>query len=205
MSKAKITRENIIKKAAELFNQKGYSGVSMSDIMRATGLQKGGIYNHFQSKEELALSALDLAFSLVNQRFINALKGKTHAIERLQAITSVYLSFVVDEPPLPGGCPILNTAIESDDTNSVLRVKTEQTMNNWRQLICQIIEKGIAEGEISQTVEADMVATIVISNLEGALMMSQLYKKHIHMERSIKHLNKYLTSLVLEKDELEHK
>jgi TetR/AcrR family transcriptional regulator, transcriptional repressor for nem operon len=196
MSKAKITRENILQKAAELFNKKGYSGVSMSDIMRATGLQKGGIYNHFQSKEELALNALDLAFNLVNQRFLNVLKGKAHAIERLEAIISLYLTFVIDEPLLPGGCPILNTAIDNDDTNSALLLKTQEAMNSWRQLICQIIEKGIARGEISQTVEADFVATIIISSLEGALMMSQLYKKRIHMERVNEHLNKYLKSLL---------
>ncbi len=196
MSKAKITRENILQKAAELFNKKGYSGVSMSDIMRATGLQKGGIYNHFQSKEELALNALDLAFNLVNQRFLSALKGKTHAIERLEAIISVYLSFVIDQPLIPGGCPILNTAIESDDTNSALHLRTQEAMNSWRQLICQIIDKGIARGEISQTVEADMVATIIISNLEGALMMSQLYRKRIHMERVSEHLKGYVKSLL---------
>ncbi len=205
MSKAKITREKILRKAAELFNQKGYSGVSMSDIMQATGLQKGGIYNHFQSKEELALHALDLAFNLVNQRFLDAIKGKTHAIERLQAITSVYLSFVLGEPLIPGGCPILNTAIESDDTNLVLRAKTQEAMNSWRQLICQIIEKGIAEGEISQAVEADVVATILIANLEGALMMSQLYRKGIHMERVVEHLNQYLTSLSSLNEELEYR
>ena len=57
MSKAEKTKENIVKQAAALFNQKGYSGSSISDIMQATGLQKGGIYNHFNSKEELALEA----------------------------------------------------------------------------------------------------------------------------------------------------
>jgi AcrR family transcriptional regulator len=51
MSKAKETKEKIIKQAAELFNQQGYLGSSVSDIMRATGLKKGGIYNYFQSKD----------------------------------------------------------------------------------------------------------------------------------------------------------
>lgn len=52
MSKAQETREKILREAAALFNQYGYSGSSMSDIMRVTGLQKGGIYNHFKSKDE---------------------------------------------------------------------------------------------------------------------------------------------------------
>lgn len=61
MPKAKETKEKIVKQAAELFNQQGYAGSSISDIMRATGLQKGGIYNHFHSKQELALAAFDFA------------------------------------------------------------------------------------------------------------------------------------------------
>lgn len=200
MSKAKTTRENILHKAAELFNKKGYSGVSMSDIMHATNLQKGGIYNHFQSKEELALHALDLAFNLLHQHFVNTLKGKKYAIESLEAIISVNLSFVIDGPVVPGGCPILNTAIEFDDTNSALLLRTQEAMNSWRQLICQIVERGIAKGELAENVEADEVATIIISNLEGALMMSQLYRQSIHMERASKHLNDYLQSLLPSKD-----
>ncbi|HEY9802372.1 MAG TPA: TetR/AcrR family transcriptional regulator [Leptolyngbyaceae cyanobacterium] len=196
MSQAKTTREHILYKAAELFNQQGYGGVSISDIMRATNLQKGGIYNHFQSKEELALNALDLAFNLLRRGFINALKLKKYAIERLEAIIPVSLSFVIDGSVIPGGCPILNTAIECEDTNSALLLRTQEAMNSWRQLICQIIEKGIEKGELAENIEADEVATIIISNLEGVLMMSQLYKQTIHMERVSKHLYEYLKSLL---------
>ncbi|PSO69343.1 MAG: hypothetical protein BRC40_15450 [Cyanobacteria bacterium QH_8_48_120] len=54
------------------------------------------------------------------------------------------------------------------------------------------LEKGIAKGEFSPTVEADGVATIIISTLEGSLMMSKLYGKSIHLERAVKHLSDYI-------------
>ena len=57
MRKGEETRQTIIAKAAPLFNQQGYAGASMADIMAATGLQKGGLYNHFASKDELAVAA----------------------------------------------------------------------------------------------------------------------------------------------------
>jgi len=63
----------IIEQAAALFNQQGYAGSSMSDLMRVTGLQKGGIYNHFRSKDELAL-AFDFAVNRVQEEFMGALK-----------------------------------------------------------------------------------------------------------------------------------
>ncbi len=129
MSKARETREKILKQAAELFNQRGYSGSSISDIMRVTGLQKGGIYNHFKSKDELALEAFGFASNCVSKRYMEALKGKRDAIARLHAIISVIQSFVTD-PPISGGCPLLNTAIESDDAHPALREKAQQAMNS---------------------------------------------------------------------------
>ena len=59
MSKGDDTKERIIEQTAPLFNQMGFFGSSLSDIMQATGLKKGGIYNHFGSKEQLALEAYD--------------------------------------------------------------------------------------------------------------------------------------------------
>lgn len=191
MSKAKETKEKIIKQAAELFNQQGYAGSSISDIMRATQLKKGGIYNHFQSKQELALAAFDFATAQSSKRFLIAMKGKHNAVERLQAILSVFHSYI-DNPPLAGGCPILNTAVESDDTNPALRERTQKAMDAWRNLICRVINKGIFKGEIHSNIEADTVATIMISTLEGAIMMSKLYGDPIHLERAINHLNEYI-------------
>src|SRR5215470_17477901 len=111
MSKGDQTRERILARSAQLFNRQGYSGSSLSDIMRETGLEKGGIYNHFTSKEQLALESFDFAYELVRQRVRDALSGRFDAIERLLAIVSVSQS-IVEDPPVPGGCPILNTAIE---------------------------------------------------------------------------------------------
>src|SRR3954467_10710542 len=114
------TRDNIIRKAAALFNQHGYAGLSLLDIMAATGLQKGGIYRHFSSKEQLALEALDYAVGVMSARFTAALEGKATAPERLRAIMGVFAS-IPHDPPVAGGCPVMNAGIENDDGNPALR------------------------------------------------------------------------------------
>jgi TetR/AcrR family transcriptional regulator, transcriptional repressor for nem operon len=191
MSKGNETKEKILQQAAELFNQQGYAGASISDIMRVTGLQKGGIYNHFKSKDDLALQAFDFAIAQLKQRYRDVLRNKHHAVERLQAMIDVFRSNIKD-PVIKGGCPILNTAIESDDTHPALRERTQQAMTSWRNLFCKVIQKGIENGEIRPTVDADEVTTIILSSLEGAVMMSKLYGDSIHIERIIKHLNGYI-------------
>ncbi|MBE9044096.1 TetR/AcrR family transcriptional regulator [Pleurocapsales cyanobacterium LEGE 10410] len=194
MSKARLTKARIIRQAAELFNQKGYAGSSIADIMQATGLKKGGIYNHFPSKDELALAAFDYAFNLISQRIWSAVKTKRNAIERLDALVSSYLIYI-DDPPIIGGCPVLNTAIETDGTDSPLRDRALAAINSWRGLIIRILNKGIKKGEVRATVEPDIVATIIIATLEGAIMMSQLEQNPVHLQRAVAYLQSYIHGL----------
>ncbi|OKH53189.1 TetR family transcriptional regulator [Calothrix sp. HK-06] len=196
MSKGDNTKAMIIEKAASLFNQQGYAGSSMSDIMQVTGLQKGGIYNHFRSKDDLALQAFDYAVLQIQRRYREAWASKQNAIERLQAIVDVFRIYI-DNPQHPiikGGCPLLNTAIESDDAHPALKARAQQAMDSWRQLFRRIIEKGIKKGEVNPNIDADEVASILISLLEGSVMMSKLNDNSIHLERAIKHLTNYINT-----------
>ena len=196
MSKGEETRERILARSAQLFNRQGYFGASLADIMRETGLEKGGIYNHFSSKEQLALEAFDYAYGLVQQRIRQALAGKLNAIERLQAIVSVFQG-IAEDPPVAGGCPILNTAIEADDANEVLRDRARAAMDEWRNTIQRIVNKGIERQEIRPGINVDEVATIFITTLEGAIMLSNLYKDPIHMNRAADHIVRYIETIKL--------
>jgi TetR/AcrR family transcriptional regulator, transcriptional repressor for nem operon len=196
MSKGDETKAMIVQEAAALFNQQGYAGSSISDIMRVTGLKKGGIYNHFESKDELALQAFDYAIGQIQKRYRQAWVSKEHSIERLQAIIDVFRIYIYnpEHSVIKGGCPLLNTAIESDDAHPALKERAQKAMNSWRELFRKIIEKGIKKGEINPSVNADEIASILISTLEGSVMMSKLYSDSIHIERAIRHLSNYLNT-----------
>ena len=191
MSKAQTTKAHILEQTAALFNRQGYAGSSMADVMRVTGLRKGGIYNHFRSKDQLALEAFDFAAQRTQQRFMGALKGKRQAVDRLMAILSVYGRFLAD-PPVEGGCPLLNTAIDSDDTHPALRERTQRAMDAWRSLIERIVHKGIARGELVSTADPATVATILIATIEGGIMLSKLYDDPAHLARALTHLETYV-------------
>jgi len=195
VSKGEQTREMILARAAQLFSRQGYFGSSLSDIMYETGLEKGGIYNHFSSKEQLALEAFDYAVELVKQRTKLALAGKVNAIDRLYAIITVFQE-LVEDPPLVGGCPILNTAVEADDAQPALRERARDAMDAWRTTIHRIVHKGIERQEIRPGVDADALATLLISTLEGAIMLSKLYGDNIHMRRVVEHLTGYIETAV---------
>ena len=195
MSKGDETRLMILQCAAEVFNRKGYSGASMADIMQATGLEKGGIYRHFDTKDDLALEAFDYAVGLVELEFQNALKDKRDAIDRLRAIVGVYRA-MPDGMPVAGGCPILNTAIEADDTHPLLRDHARRAMDKWREYIIRTVTKGIERAQIRPDIVPYELATFLIATLEGAIMLSKLYDDPCHMTRAVEYFQSYLETNV---------
>lgn len=187
MGKGEQTRAMILARVAPLFNQQGYFGSSLSDIMQQTGLEKGGIYNHFKSKEQLALEAFDYTYSVLDQHLRAVLTGKKHAIERLYAILS-YFQELADDPPIAGGCPILNTAIEADDAEPVLRDRARSAMDELRSTIRRILSKGIERGEVRPGIDIESWTSVMIAAGEGALMLSKLYQDSAHMRRTVAYI-----------------
>ena len=191
MSKGQETRDYIIATAAPIFNERGYSGTSMSDVMAATGLKKGGIYNHFGSKDELALAAFDYNWALLRQRFDEALViAGNSATAQLLATIGVHSSFV-GNAPTPGGCPLLNTAVESDDGHLQLRQRAQAAITYWHTLLKEIIARGWQQGEF-KAVDGDEVATVIISTTEGGVMLSKLFMTPDHILRAAAHLRAYV-------------
>src|ERR1700739_4539753 len=118
MTKGEQTRRKIVEAAAPIFNKRGYEGSSLSELMVATGLKKGGIYRHFSSKEELAAEAFDYAWKSAFKTRIHDLEQVPNSIEKLKRFI---VNFVNGRSAVPGGCPVLNTAVEADDGNLLLR------------------------------------------------------------------------------------
>jgi TetR/AcrR family transcriptional repressor of nem operon len=189
MRKGEHTRQEIIRKAAPIFNQRGYDGAALSDLMRATGLEKGGIYRHFSSKEALAAEAFDYAWrETVNAR-VHDLDTISNAVDRLKKMIA---NFVERRGIIPGGCPLLNTAIDTDDGNSVLRDRARQALRGWRSHLTSIISAGIKAREIRPRTDAKKLAALIISSLEGAIMVYRLERDDEALRAVQSHLEGYL-------------
>jgi TetR/AcrR family transcriptional regulator, transcriptional repressor for nem operon len=192
-TRGNATRRRIVEQSAALFNRHGYSGTSMSALMAATGLEKGGLYRHFESKEDLAAAAFDYAWETVTEP---RRRGLTDCATSLEKLLLLVRNFVAPpQRPIPGGCPLLNTAIENDDGNPVLREKAREALDEWRCVIAEIVRQGQRARELRKDVDPLAVATIVISALEGAIMFSRLEKTREALSTVGKHLEGYLHSL----------
>ena len=188
------TRQRIVEMAAPVFNRQGYVGASMRDLISATGLEKGGIYNHFGSKEQLALEAYDFAMSRVTNALARSQDGATDAVDRLTRMIRAFATFA-RKPAIAGGCPIMNTAIEADDGNPELRDRAEQSMTLWHRLIGRIVKDGIAAGTLASGTDPYALASLVTASLEGALMLSRLYGDPAYTDRVVDHLVAHVETL----------
>lgn len=174
MRKGQITKEHIIRESAGLFNTKGYTGASLSEIIERCGIRKGGIYNHFENKDEIALAAFDYSFSQILSFLTKALENASNSKESLLAICNVYID-VIENDSLEGGCPILNTAIESDDGHPFLKEKAQQAMKTFIGKLTMIIEKGIENKEFREDINTEEASTYIIAVIEGGVMLSKLF------------------------------
>ena len=191
MTKGAQTRQHIIQQAATLFNQRGYTGLSISDVMQHTGLQKGGIYRHFASKEQLALAAFDYAQQQSTARLAAAVATETNAVQQLLAFIAAFHALTL-HPPVPGGCPILNTIVDSDDGDPALRERVVAVLAAWEQLIARIIADGIAQGSVRADTDAQAVATLLIATLEGGILLSRAHRSPVYVQHAVNHLVQYV-------------
>lgn len=198
MRKGERTRQEIIRKAAPIFNEKGYDGAALSDLMRATGLEKGGIYRHFDSKEQLAAEAFDYAWKVALDTRFEGTQEVSNTVDRLKRIV---WNFRDQRSGLvPGGCPLLNTAIDSDDGNTKLRAKALAALRSWLKRLQSVIEEGKRRGEILREVDSSELGTLIISTLEGSLMVSRLRRKDDARDLASRYLVEYLETHVRAKE-----
>jgi TetR/AcrR family transcriptional regulator, transcriptional repressor for nem operon len=194
MGKGELTRQRIVALAAPIFNQKGYAGTALSDLMQATGLEKGGIYRHFESKQELAEDAFDHAWKIAMDRRFEGTEEISNTVDRLKQIIRNFRERRAGL--VAGGCPLLNTAIDSDDGNPQLRAKARRALKLWLARLQSITEEGQQKGDVRSDIDSTELAALIVSTLEGSLMLSRLQQSEEPINFALRHLDEYLETKV---------
>ncbi|TGD59534.1 TetR/AcrR family transcriptional regulator [Flavobacterium humi] len=173
MSKSERTRQFIIEKTAPIFNTKGYAGTSINDITEATKLTKGSVYGNFKNKDEVAVAAFQYNLSKVRKLIADEIAQKESYRDKLKCIPKLYLDFLTDKFPV-GGCPIMNTATEADDTHPELRKHAKDAILAWNENLAALINKGKEAHEFKPETNAAEKALLIITLIEGTVMLVKL-------------------------------
>lgn len=194
MSKAERTRAFIIERTAPIFNQKGYQGTSLSDITEATGLTKGSVYGNFSGKEEVALAVFDHNW----QQVIDVVNAEMVKYTTSRDKLMVYAHMYRKQNPLAlpiGGCPLLNTSVEADDTDPLLRERALKALSQWKNSITTLLKRGIKHGEFKQDIDIELVCMNIITMVEGSVMVLRLSKDHRYQQMLVQNMDRLLDSL----------
>ncbi len=173
MSKAEKTRQFIIEKTASLFNTKGYTSTSLSDITEATGLTKGSIYGNFENKDQVALEVYKYNANLLKQSMSRSFSDEfPSTIDKLHAFVAFYRKNW-QSVFLNGGCPLMNAATEADDTYPLLKKQVTRSFTEWISRITEVIKQGQKIGELSANANASEYASLFIMLIEGGILLSK--------------------------------
>lgn len=186
-SKSERTRKFIIEASAPIFNMKGYSGTSISDIVSETGLTKGAIYGNFENKDELALAALEYNLKWVSGILFSEAGKEKNSCMKLTVFAESYRKhheFFLKR----GGCPVMNAAVDSDDGHPLIKKRVEKFIKTWKKALMQIVEAGKADKEIKPDADSERFSNLFISLIEGSVTLSTTMGDRKYLDMSVDHI-----------------
>lgn len=175
MVRSEKTRHLIIEKTASIFNKKGYTGTYLSDLTNATGLTKGSIYGNFKDKNEVAVEAFKYNYRFQTVQILHKIEKENNNAEKLLTFLNHYRTAF---KPIfnNGGCAILNTAVDADDGNDLLKKEVIKTIHNWHHLITSILVEGIKKNELKE-IDVNTFSYKMIALIEGSIMLAKTMNK----------------------------
>ncbi len=167
------SRDQLIKAALKSFHAQGYKGTTIELIAEAAGIFKGSFYNHFSSKEALAIEIIALYEQGVTGNL--SLKGPPSASKRLRN----HFKFLATQSKLSeymNGCLMSNFAVEVSQLGEPLRLALEQAFERWFAAIATVVSQAQAEGDIDPKQDPQQLARYLANSLEGATNYSKVVR-----------------------------
>jgi TetR/AcrR family transcriptional repressor of nem operon len=174
----KITKEEILTKALDLFQRQGYHPTSMEQIAQACNLKKGSFYYYFKGKEEIMIEALQMALNFFREKvFVIAQQNELTAPERLEKMLKKH-SRIVSEKKL--GCLFGKMSLEIGHESPAFKLILQAFFEDWMQALSQIYEAKYQPEFAQQLAHQTMI------EMEGASILMQVYDNEVIIENCCK-------------------
>ncbi|MFA5323631.1 MAG: TetR family transcriptional regulator C-terminal domain-containing protein [Smithella sp.] len=170
------TREEIIRKGAELIHVQGFNATGLQQILQAANIPKGSFYFYFKSKEDFGLEVIDYFNAMINEIFKKYLSdNEVPPIKRLENLFECFAN-IFQKSGFTLGCPIGNLSLELADTNERLRHHLEGVIEKLIAQIESCLKEAQADGSIPVDLNAADMAHFIFQGFEGAVMHMKVVK-----------------------------
>lgn len=160
-------REEIVAAALDQFHAHGFNAAGVKDITDAAGAPKGSFYNHFESKEALAVVALERYCA--TRRLAELADPSVPGLQRVRE----HFTFLREENEARDytrGCLVGDFGTEIADHSPVIRAAVEDSLREWGEAIAGAIADAQREGAISASIDPLMTARFILAAWEGVLI-----------------------------------
>lgn len=193
--KGEATKHSIIEKASDLFNVKGIAGTSIEDVLAFAKVTRGCLLGHFRNKEELVLASTDYLLNTNREPRLKVLESGRSAKEKIWRFIDMHKQPL--RTPVFGGCPIMNLSVEADDTNPGISKVLRKEVDDYTDMLIEILEAGKTNHEFSGTLEPEEFAYKMFTAIEGALLFCRIKNSQRPMKAVISSLKKELESFCI--------
>lgn len=189
-------KEKIIHESLKLFSLKGFLSTSTQDIMRVAKTSKGGLYNHFKSKDDIFFSVLSEARKIWRQRNLAGLDQTEKPVAKIKKLLDNYRNrYLKDRDMFPGGCVFVALSVELDDQRPLFSKELNEGFIRLKAMIKRLLDQGIASRELRADVNTESVTEMIFSGMIGASVIYGTEKSEAALDRCINALIDYLDSL----------
>jgi TetR/AcrR family transcriptional regulator, transcriptional repressor for nem operon len=190
-------REKIIQESLKLFSLKGFLSTSIQDVLEAAGTSKGGLYNHFMSKEDLFFAVLGVAQEIWRQRTLDGLDRIDKPIERIKKLLRNYSNrYLKDTQAFPGGCVFVTLSVELDDQRPRLSEEITKGFVGFKKMLNRWLDEAKKSGQIRSDVDTKAVTEMIFAGMLGTSVIYGMEKSLDVLDKSIDSLIAYIDTLI---------
>jgi len=191
-------KERIIAESLKLFSLKGFLSTSIQDILEAAHTSKGGLYNHFKSKEELLSAVLGEARKIWRENNLAGLDQIQNPMDKLKILLENYRDrYLKDTTKLPGGCIFVTLSVELDDQRPHLTHEINRGFAGLKDMINDFLDQGKSAGKLRNDVDTKAVTEMIFSIILGAAVIYGVEKGSSGADNSINAVIRYIEGLVV--------
>ncbi len=198
MNRGDITRERLLNETERLVRRRGFSRTSVSSLIEAAGVKKGALYHHFPGKDDLGLAVL----ARDRDGFLAFLDANLDPAMPLESLDRFFAAALAKhrDTGFVGGCLWGNTALEMSDSDTPYVDMVKRVFEYWITKIECVISSGQEAGQIRTDLPAAHLANLIVSGIEGGIMLSRLTKQEGPLKNCLCALRLLLSKRVQENE-----
>jgi TetR/AcrR family transcriptional repressor of nem operon len=194
-------KEKIIQESSRLFSSKGFSSTSINEILAEVGASKGGLYNHFKTKEELFSAVLSESRKIWREKNLAGLDEIENPLDRIKKLLENYRDrYLIGSGNLPGGCIFVRVSVESAELGNQwphIADEINQGFDRFKSMIKGFLDQAIKTSQLKDSTNTEDVADIIFSGMLGASVMYGMDRSTGKLHRTIDSLIEYVGSLAV--------